>query len=969
MWKRNSDHARTLEMDITNNGRTFVVSLIRQGILAKQKHVLDEETYRNLTSLLAELTDRSQTPEPRAFEDFGAILFDVVLPEKIQELLLQHTGPLLFSTQELSLAWELLHADNQYLCLKHPVARRLPMLNEMAGELFGSPTTSGLQTMPEPAALIIANPSGDLLEAEEEALEIQDVLEGSGVRCDVLIGPRACTYQNVVASHLRRTPYDIIHLACHAKYLHDRETSAILLANDQLVMAQELQRTFKGEPVVFLNSCWSAIETSHGSQVSTGHLGTQVVRTLTEAFTVGNRAGRARAIIGSMWWVAESVARGFTGHFYRELLAGHQLGEALRRARKQVAQDVADPALWSTFVLFGDPGIQYSTEPSPAVTEEPAGQPASTETATTEPAPQRSQPEQVAERESAYREPAFSKPEEKDPVRDPGHCDVADNTSGKSSSSSRSDSPQADGFLNGELPWSDDARVTFVGAMTSMAMMDWKSLSTVHLMLGMTYLEQGLLSQALVRQGVDPQTARRALRNLFTRKDSTATDQESSSFSISENLRVILAEAQAQAVQETAREVGDRHLLGAMLKSTASGGLLLLKSLQLDLDELQQIVNSASESSQEKSETETRVQEQATPTINANVDEQQPSTVAPLDHPSDAQPIPTSAPVAGTKPMPVAELISLNGDLNRDAFGPGCLAALEEAALLAYRSYWSDLRSPHLFLGLLTHFGSPLAERLKERKLVDPEQLANLMLAAFSNKSRIEAMQRKPRLHREFLSENALKVLRTAANLAHAQGASQISEEDLLSAILRDEHGITTVLLRSVGLDPARLMASGSAATSGSERDSPQPQQVSELALALISRSGTNGMEVLMQWDAALKEFQLPGGELLPGESAHDCLRRTLQTEPASDATGQIQIESNPCIKVKVAPHTSTSGDNVKQRVLVYRVQLDPSLLADFREQCRTSWVDESEILAGSTHFLDPIAKIVQMIWLKLTSS
>lgn len=929
-------------MDITGKEREFSFLLFKQGeIQDKQPAVLERETYSNLTALLNELTDRGKSPEARAFEDFGALLFDMVLPETIQNLLLAHEGPLVFSTQELALAWELLHGDGEYLCLKHALARRLPTLRGMEKQLFG--THVHRQRGAEPAALIIANPSGDLLEAEEEAFEIQSILTSGGVDCTTLVGPRECTYQKVMASALRRKPYDIIHLACHARYLEDRETSAIQLAEGNLVMASALQKTFKGEPVVFLNSCWSAMETGSQNSRTDGHFGSQVVRTLTEAFTIGNQSGRARAIVGSMWWVAESVARGVAGRFYEQILAGEALGEALRKARQTVRDEVSDPALWSTYVLFGDPSLKFDLTAAAAGVTHPEHDQT--------PAVQSSEPISIPN-------PTANQVSSNDPQLANAETDNSDTQSPDS---------QQGGFLKGDLPWSDDARVAFVGAMAAMSIMEWKTFSTVHLVLGMTYIEEGLVSSALRQLDLDPQEARRTLRSQFARSkqdskgnadDTPASpDTTDSEFSISDNLQNMLEEAQKCAAQHGAQEVDERHLLMAMLRNTESGAMLLLKYLDVDLERLAQSVYGEGQTGA------------ASETQPGHVAETVREAVSSGERENTRASIPVRE--AQQPELHVESLLAANGDLNRQSFTDFGLAALEEATLLAYRSYWQDLRSPHIFLGLLTCFGSPLAVRLEQSKIVPPASLANAFLAALSNQSRLDAMLRKPKLHREFLSENALSILRQAAELARQRQARQISEDDLLRAVLEDVNGITVTMLKQVGLEPEQLLEGGNLKSTATAHDaagvgSTQDQRISESSLALIKRKSTQGVELFVQWNARWKQFHFVGGHREPDEDYRECLIRELREELEVAPEDGVQIAELPCLSLEFLSKSVRSGTMTRYRMRVFEVSIDEHLLDELETSPSVCWVSPPEILSGRTEAGKPIADNVQRVWKKL---
>jgi hypothetical protein len=150
------------------------------------------------------------------------------------------------------------------------------------------------------------------------------------------------------------------------------------------------------------------------------------------------------------------------------------------------------------------------------------------------------------------------------------------------------------------------------------------------------------------------------------------------------------------------------------------------------------------------------------------------------------------------------DLMLPSGDLNRALFDEAARAALDEAALLAFRTYWADLRSPHLFLGILGRRNSRLAEHLTAQRLVDPHVLSSAFLSSLTN--RVNAALRQPKLHREFLSENALFTLRAAHRRAQQAGRAMVAERDILASILDNESNIITTALRQAGVDPQRLL-------------------------------------------------------------------------------------------------------------------------------------------------------------------
>jgi hypothetical protein len=698
-------------LDITARDQSFVTSILGHGtgILLKESHVISAETYANLQNTLNQLTDPQRAPKREALHDFGALLFELVLPEQVQAFLLKHAGPVVFSTQELTLPWELLVVNGEFLCLKRPVSRQFSMLQRVKHELFAAEQFSS-EGAESRRALIIANCTGDLPAAAREAEEVGALLTGQGLKVDMLVGPERCNYQEILANHIRKRAYDIIHFSGHARFLPQTDTSGIPLPDGGMLMAQDIQRTFKGEPLVFLNACWSARAAAGDAAVHSPYAGTRIVRTLAEAFSLGNRAGQVRAVVGSLWWIADDIAQGMASRFYNGLFAGQTLGQALQNSRAQVAgQPDVDPALWSTYALFGEANLCLA-RPGKVDTSQPPPSPA-------------------------------SKPREPVPVA------PADPCAGLPPNDATSQA------LALGLPWSDDIRIALAGGLAAMSSMHWSIFSTIQLVLGMTYIKDGLLSQALQACGASPSLVRQAIMAIGAASE---RDDAADFSAISDNLQNILLRASQLAQDGGAAEIGEAHVLSTLLECMEAGGTGLLACLSVDLEALQARVR------------------------------------AVLARPAAAQ-------------QHSSILLLPDGNLQRACFDEDALAALEEAVLMAYRSYWQDLRSPHMFLGILNRRRSRLAQHMTDKLHLDAASLATSLLVGLTQ--RPDAALRPPKLNREFLSENALGMLRAAQQLAQqlAQDA-RIGERALLEAILRNPANIVTHILQQNSIEPLSLL-------------------------------------------------------------------------------------------------------------------------------------------------------------------
>jgi CHAT domain-containing protein len=56
-----------------------------------------------------------------------------------------------------------------------------------------------------------------------------------------------------------------------------------------------------------------------------------------------------------MWPVYDQPAADFAIEFYRQVLRGEMIGQALLQARKKVKAEHPASITWASFILYGDP--------------------------------------------------------------------------------------------------------------------------------------------------------------------------------------------------------------------------------------------------------------------------------------------------------------------------------------------------------------------------------------------------------------------------------------------------------------------------------------------------------------------------------------------------------------------------------------------------------------------------------------
>ncbi len=877
----------------------------------------------SLRQTLRELTNPAARSRPDLFQKLGFLLFKLVLPESIQDLLEQHDGPLVFAADELSLPWELLHDGTEFLALKKPFSRRLKDSEVLAdlGVISLFPKSRGGD---EPV-LIIADTQGNLDSAAEEAEEVRSLLESRGVRCDALIGPKDCTVVSILG-HLSEKAYQIIHYCGHAEEvpLKDDATSAIPLAGD-LLMAESIRKVLVGEPIVFLNACYSHSLRTDPTRTAdrSSYVGAEIVRSLTQAFTVGSKKGRAKAVIGTMWWIDDTLARGLSSRLYRGVFDGLTLGEAMRQSRQETACHKDDPRDWSPYVLFGNSELTWVSQDK---------QPASPEVAGGGHAPM------VAERIV----PILVTSESKAPKSDTDQAsNVLRETHPQTATAKAHELPTE--VCEGDIPWADEVRVTLMGAIAAMSKMKWSMFSTVHLLMGLTYLEQGYLTGALRTQQIDPDSFRRQLRQLLAQQQRTS----SSDFTVSDNVKAVFRGAKRLARERGDAEVSERHLLASFLGTTQSSAMQILAKVGIDLSRLAQDIRIPTQPTSSLAATREAPASGAKKARGGREISNQPvvnsqSVVVPIPFlrervtvaGGERRSLPQDSKEPSRPLTQISDVVLPDGSLDRRVFEDSCMTALDAAAVLAWKTNWPDIRSPHLFLGILTREQSQLAGHLRARTRLCPTSLANLLVQGLNGP--INISRPVPKLHQNLLSENALDLLRSSLRLAVQRGASIITESDLLETILADETNVITRTLIQAKIEPSSLLWDLSHWTT--------------TVMGLVRRDEANSPMWLAAWRIETACYEPPVALKRADESQRQAVLRELTTRFNFDEVECAVVPSTP--ERHIDWLATIEGQVYETRCAVFLIGLaSPAMLRLLDTDPDIHWLSEDELRDG--HALD----------------
>ncbi len=314
--------------------RAFEAPVAFVDAMSELVRALDEDA--GLVQLTGDL------PPGDRIADLGRTAHDL-LPSELRDAIARH--PTLLVAPDFRgashVALELLHDGDVYLGVGHVVARFVSVraLTRSVERLS--------TRVPHRRALLLSASRvhgwDELPLSRTEVATVRETLSGHGwdapeIAEDRLSGEFLVDRLPLVAH---------AHIAAHGVVAGEE---ALVLADDsRLTVDHLLERRFPHLPVVFLNTCSLGRTRYIGAGISRG-----IAHTLVEA--------GAPACVANLLPVEDSAASDLALEFYRQA-EQHPLGEALRRARKGMAESGVHPMLWGSTVMIGDPWVTLDPVP------------------------------------------------------------------------------------------------------------------------------------------------------------------------------------------------------------------------------------------------------------------------------------------------------------------------------------------------------------------------------------------------------------------------------------------------------------------------------------------------------------------------------------------------------------------------------------------------------------------------------
>lgn len=337
------------------------------------KHRYSPETVRELSEAilrygdrasLTELMQRGEDPGERLMTD-GRDLRVALIPQAIMDhvrSMYQDCNLILSLDKRLAyIPWELIYDDElqRFLC-------QLPLGRQVREEYSSFRRGYGDAKDDEIDMLIVANPTGDLPQAEEEGRRLKAMIDHSLPRIKADLWERGqvregSTKSRDLISRLNTGRYEILHYSGHACFDEvDPKRSAWIvdLQTQEKIEAFRFENTPRPPVLVFDNACES------GRFQTPGRRNTEIAFGLAEGFI---KSG-VNLYLGTTWEVDDEAASVFAQALYQRMVGdtstelgtgGSDLGEAMVLARNQVLNQFgfAEPT-WASYVLYGTPSFR-----------------------------------------------------------------------------------------------------------------------------------------------------------------------------------------------------------------------------------------------------------------------------------------------------------------------------------------------------------------------------------------------------------------------------------------------------------------------------------------------------------------------------------------------------------------------------------------------------------------------------------
>jgi ATP-dependent Clp protease ATP-binding subunit ClpA len=155
-----------------------------------------------------------------------------------------------------------------------------------------------------------------------------------------------------------------------------------------------------------------------------------------------------------------------------------------------------------------------------------------------------------------------------------------------------------------------------------------------------------------------------------------------------------------------------------------------------------------------------------------------------------------------TPDEPADDIFWPGGGLRLELLSPPAATALREAVRLARETRWDSLRSPHVFMGLLAEPDGCVCDWGTRLRADLPKLLGQFQELFHQDDGDPEPVLM---LHREFLSDNVIRLLREAYGRALEKSRQRTTPMDLLISLLSAHNSIVAECFERIGIPATTL--------------------------------------------------------------------------------------------------------------------------------------------------------------------
>ena len=268
----------------------------------------------------------------------GLFTFERLIPGPIRDLFRRIPDGSMINLEiddRLSaLPWELAFDGTSFLCLKYAFGRTTSERNDVDPE----------KTL---SLLMISDPTGDLIGAQKETNYILSQLRGFRQLRINRFGSEITKEQFLEL--YSSGDFSLIHYSGHSMADPDEPGKSSLFFRDGPCYGYEIEKLEISKPplLVFSNSCESAGVSHDSEELGNTSLAGSFLKT------------GVKGCIAALWIVSDVGSGDFASDFYRFLLFGSTIGEAVLRARKNSFKRWGyQDLIWASYLLFGDPATK-----------------------------------------------------------------------------------------------------------------------------------------------------------------------------------------------------------------------------------------------------------------------------------------------------------------------------------------------------------------------------------------------------------------------------------------------------------------------------------------------------------------------------------------------------------------------------------------------------------------------------------